>query len=146
VTPAAGVAGGRAGAGGVGGIIRRGIAGAVAAGGGAAGGAAAGGGGATGADATGGGATAGADDAISWNGTIGASKAGAATGTARDTRGGGALTRVGANSSSTAIPMPTVMTPPHTEQRARTPAVGTFAGSTRKTDWHSGHETFTSPP
>lgn len=34
------------------------------------------------------------------------------------------------------------MIPPHTEQRARTPGPGTRAGSTRKTDWHSGHETF----
>ncbi|MCX5762060.1 MAG: hypothetical protein NTW72_11270 [Gemmatimonadetes bacterium] len=38
------------------------------------------------------------------------------------------------------------MTPPHTEQRARTPTVGTFEGSTRKTDRQSGHETFTAAP
>ena len=50
------------------------------------------------------------------------------------------------NSSSIDPPAPTVMTPPHTEQRARTPAAGTFDGSTRKTDRHSGQETFTSPP
>ncbi len=41
---------------------------------------------------------------------------------------------------------PTWMTAPHTEQRARTPPTGTFAGSTRNTDWHSTHETFKSPP
>lgn len=34
------------------------------------------------------------------------------------------------------------MMPPHTEQRARTSGPGTRAGSTRNTDWHSGHETF----
>jgi hypothetical protein len=34
------------------------------------------------------------------------------------------------------------MIPPQTEQRARTPGPGTRAGSTRNTDWHSGHETF----
>jgi hypothetical protein len=34
------------------------------------------------------------------------------------------------------------MIAPQTEQRARTPAVGTFAGSTRNTEWHSGHVTF----
>ena len=35
-----------------------------------------------------------------------------------------------------------LMTPPHTEQRARMPAEGTFAGSTRNMDRHSGHVTF----
>ena len=34
------------------------------------------------------------------------------------------------------------MIPPQTEQRARMPGPGTRAGSTRNTDWHSGHETF----
>jgi hypothetical protein len=34
------------------------------------------------------------------------------------------------------------MIAPQTEQRARTPADGTFAGSTRNTEWHSGHVTF----
>lgn len=43
-----------------------------------------------------------------------------------------------------AIPM--CITAPQTEQRARTPSAGTFAGSTRNTDWHSPHETFTAPP
>jgi hypothetical protein len=37
---------------------------------------------------------------------------------------------------------PIGITPPHTEQRARTPETGTLAGSTRKTDPHSGQETF----
>ncbi len=52
----------------------------------------------------------------------------------------------GANSSSIELPAPTVITPPQTEQRARTPAEGTFAGSTRKTERHSGQETFNFPP
>jgi hypothetical protein len=52
----------------------------------------------------------------------------------------------GANSSSIELPAPIVMTPPHTEHRARSPIAGIFAGSTRNTDRHSGHETFTSPP
>jgi type IV secretion system protein TrbL len=42
--------------------------------------------------------------------------------------------------------MPTRITAPQTEQRARTPPGGTFAGSTRKTELHSAHETFTDPP
>src|SRR5262249_31505351 len=50
------------------------------------------------------------------------------------------------NSSSIEEPAEIVMTPPHTEQRARTVLDGTFAGSTRKTDRHSGQETFTFPP
>ena len=42
----------------------------------------------------------------------------------------------------------TVITPPHTAQRARTLAPGIRPGSTRKTERHSGHETFISgaPP
>src|SRR3990170_1475477 len=35
-----------------------------------------------------------------------------------------------------------VMIPLHTEQRARTPVAGTLAGSTRKTERHSGQLTF----
>ena len=50
------------------------------------------------------------------------------------------------NSSSIDEPAEIVMTPPHTEQRARTVVEGTFAGSTRKIERHSGQETFTSPP
>ena len=41
---------------------------------------------------------------------------------------------------------PTEITPPHTEHRARTPAGGTFAGSTLKIERHSGHATFMTPP
>ena len=37
------------------------------------------------------------------------------------------------------------ITPPHTEQRARIPGPGMRAGSTRKTDWQSGQETFMTP-
>jgi hypothetical protein len=50
---------------------------------------------------------------------------------------------IGANSSSIGAPAPTMMTPPHTEHRARTPPDGTLVGSTRNTELHSGHETFT---
>lgn len=42
--------------------------------------------------------------------------------------------------------MPTRITAPQTEHLARTPPGGTFAGSTRKTDWHSAHVTFNAPP
>ena len=42
--------------------------------------------------------------------------------------------------------VPSLLTSPHTEQRARIPSLGTFDGSTRKTDRHSGHETFTYRP
>jgi hypothetical protein len=40
----------------------------------------------------------------------------------------------------------TVMTPPHTAQRARTMVPGILPGSIRKIDRHSGQETFTDPP
>jgi len=50
------------------------------------------------------------------------------------------------NSSSVDGPVATLMTPPHTEQRARTDVGGNLAGSTRKTERHSGQETFTYPP
>jgi hypothetical protein len=49
------------------------------------------------------------------------------------------VTEIGSEPPAMAI------TPPHTEQRARTPVAGTFAGSTRKTDRQSGHETVTVP-
>ncbi len=39
------------------------------------------------------------------------------------------------------VPPAIAITPPHTEHRARTPVAGTFAGSTRNTDRHSGHAT-----
>mgnify|MGYP001555770969 CR=1 FL=1 len=45
-------------------------------------------------------------------------------------------------SSSMRPRSPIAITPPHTEQRARTPASGIFAGSTRKTELHSGQVTF----
>ncbi len=45
-------------------------------------------------------------------------------------------------SSAHRILAPTGMIAPHTEQRARKLAPVTLAGSTRKTDWHSGQETF----
>jgi hypothetical protein len=38
--------------------------------------------------------------------------------------------RAGPNSSSIELPTPSVITPPHTEQRARMPNSGIFAGST----------------
>lgn len=50
-----------------------------------------------------------------------------------------------AKSSAIVEPPPTGITPPQTEQRARTDAA-IFAGSTRNTDRHSGQLTFTSPP
>jgi hypothetical protein len=37
---------------------------------------------------------------------------------------------------------PTGMRPPHTEQRARIETLVIFAGSRRKTERHSGQETF----
>lgn len=49
----------------------------------------------------------------------------------------------GVNSSAAASPRFTVITPPQTAHRARTEAPGILAGSTRNTDRHSGHETFT---
>lgn len=39
------------------------------------------------------------------------------------------------------VPPLIAIIPPHTEQRARTPLAGTFAGSTRKTDRQSGQDT-----
>jgi hypothetical protein len=50
------------------------------------------------------------------------------------------------NSSSIDASLLIVMTPPQTEHRARTALGGTFAGSTRKTERHSGQETFICPP
>ena len=51
-----------------------------------------------------------------------------------------------AKSSSIEAPSEIVMTPPQTEQRARIAVEGTLLGSTRKTDRHSGQDTFTCPP
>ena len=47
-----------------------------------------------------------------------------------------------ANSDRASAPAAMVITPPHTEQRARTLADASFAGSTRNTERHSGQETF----
>ncbi len=84
---------------------------------------------------------------------------GAASGAGATARGGAADTAANAgadvddevaapaNSARASSPPAIVITPPHTEQRARTLADGTFDGSTRKIDRHSGQETFmTSPP
>ncbi|HEU6452739.1 MAG TPA: hypothetical protein VFT57_15070 [Gemmatimonadaceae bacterium] len=49
-------------------------------------------------------------------------------------------------SSSMRPDSPIAITPPHTEQRARIPATGIFAGSTRKMVPHSGHPTFIARP
>jgi hypothetical protein len=77
---------------------------------------------------------------------LAATAAGAGAGAGADDAGAVSERPIGENSSSIELPTPTVMTPPHTEQRARMPAAGTLAGSTRNTDLHSGQETFTSPP
>jgi hypothetical protein len=45
-------------------------------------------------------------------------------------------------SSSMRPRSPIAITPPHTEHRARTPASGILAGSTRNTELHSGQVTF----
>ena len=49
----------------------------------------------------------------------------------------GAATAAGYPPRAGAACSPIAITPPHTEQRARTPPSGIFAGSTRKTDPHS---------
>jgi hypothetical protein len=55
-----------------------------------------------------------------------------------------APTAAGVNSSMAPVPSrATVMTPPHTAQRARTTALCTLAGSTRNTERHSGQAMFT---
>ena len=54
----------------------------------------------------------------------------------------GVDTNVSGKSSPQLTLAETGMTPPQTEQRALTAAPTTLAGSTRKTDRHSGHETF----
>ena len=65
-------------------------------------------------------------------------------GVARPARGAAAAVTAPSEAGVTAtgsVPPEIEMTPPHTEQRARTPVAGTFAGSTRKTERQSGHET-----
>ncbi len=51
---------------------------------------------------------------------------------------------LGVKSARASPPAAMVITPPQTEQRARTLAEGILAGSTRKTERHSGHTTFMS--
>ena len=51
------------------------------------------------------------------------------------------LVDVGKSSAQRTL-APTGMSPPQMEHRARRCAPVTFAGSTRKTEWHSGQETF----
>lgn len=67
-----------------------------------------------------------------------------------DVRGGvtsaalatGAAAMAGAKSVRWSAPADTVITPPQIEQRARIAVPGNFAGSTRKTERHSGQVTF----
>src|SRR5690606_485042 len=54
---------------------------------------------------------------------------------------GGAATAAAAGADD-ASGRRTAISPPHTEQRARTPRSGTLAGSTRNTVAHCGQETF----
>lgn len=71
-----------------------------------------------------------------------------ATGVARDTppaNDGTAVAPMGVTETGR-VPPAMPMTPPHTEQRARTPVAGTLAGSTRNTERHSGHETVITRP
>ena len=49
---------------------------------------------------------------------------------------------VGWRSSPQLTAAPTAMSPPHTEQRARIETLVILAGSSRKTDRHSGQDTF----
>jgi hypothetical protein len=72
----------------------------------------------------------------SGTGAIGRTAVGGSEGRGAEA-GGAAIAPVGAAME---------ITPPQTEHRARTPTVGTFDGSTRNTDRHSGHETFTAAP
>lgn len=95
--------------------------------------------------------------------TPGATGAGAeTTGAGARRRGGGAMAGDGATAAGGRNPArpsaragelfgkssahrtlaPMGISPPQIEQRARRFAPVTLAGSTRKTDWHSGHETF----
>jgi hypothetical protein len=53
--------------------------------------------------------------------------------------------RGSARSSPQRTLSPTAMIPPQTEQRARRLTLVILAGSSRKTERHSGHETFISP-
>ncbi len=150
---------------GIGGAVgrRSGVSLAAAVGGAIAGGAG-GGGGAENAGCAGAGAVSDSSGASSNSSASGAASAAdssaIAINAAFETRGGanGAIGRDGLSrvteGAAVAAPAPTStdsgsltgITPPQTEQRARTPPSGTFAGSTRKTDRQSGHVTFNSPP
>jgi hypothetical protein len=66
-------------------------------------------------------------------------------GVGRDGRGAATAPREAGVTEIGSEPPAMAMTPPHTEQRARTPVAGTFAGSTRKTDRQSGQETVIVP-
>ena len=111
---------------------------------------AAGGTGGGGPGGDGGAGTAGAGAGATADGSGGAGRgAGGASSTCEDAgRAGKAPARssrgrAGAKSSPAPARGAMVITPPHTEQRARTDAGGILAGSTRKTERHSGQETFT---
>ncbi len=67
---------------------------------------------------------------------------GAPNGTVARTAGSGARVVELGNSSAHRTLAPTGIRPPQIEHRARRLAPVTLAGSTRKTEWHSGHETF----
>lgn len=73
-----------------------------------------------------------------------ATGAGGATGATGAAGGADVSMRAGVEANSVRASTPPVMemTPPHTTHRARTFADGSFAGSTRKTERHSGQVTF----
>ena len=96
---------------------------------------------------------------VLWRGGSGANAAADATGALTRGGAGGAMVAVpppleansgaltGAAKSALACSVPaTCRTPPHTEQRARTPPSGTRNGSMRNTERHSGQVTFMRPP
>jgi len=127
--------GGTTGCGGAGGAATVGVAD------GAGGVAIAGGGACTGAG--GGGAGGSAALGAAGAGATGGGAGGVCTGCAGRAAMIGALPLVDANSSAAPEGGEIVITPPQTEQRARTVVEGTRAGSTRKTERHSGQATFT---
>lgn len=78
-------------------------------------------------------------------GATGSGAAGAGLGAASEATGGGASTAT-ASGRATAAGAPTANTVAHTEQRARTPPAGTFAGSIRNTVSQPGHVAFNLQP
>lgn len=125
-----------------------GLGGAIGAGGGGAAGrgATGGAGAATGAGGAGGIGRGGTGAGAGGAGRIGIAGVGALPNVIGTGRGAVAPISAGVNSSTAPVPsFDTVITPPHTAQRARTSAPGTLAGSTRKTERHSGQATFTRP-